>query len=74
MMMIMIMFTRLRTRLEKGNHESGALPDSDYLSLLRYLSFSVLDNRILADNLSQLPKRVHLIKKGRVFIEKWDIL
>ena len=35
--------------------KTDALPDSDYLSLLRYLSFfSVLGNRLLADNLSQL--------------------
>ena len=41
-----------------------ALLDSDYLSLLRYLSFSVLDNRLLADNLSQLPKVSIWLRKG----------
>ena len=44
---------------ESSYWEEGAeaLPDSDYLRLLRYLSFfSVLDNRFLTDNPSQLPK------------------
>ena len=53
-----------------------ALPDSDYLSLLRYLSFfSVLDNRLLADNLSQLSKVSIWLRKGweEVFIYKYAL-
>ena len=43
-----------------------ASPDSEYLSLIRYLSFfSVLDNRLLADNLSQLSKVSIWLRKGR---------
>ena len=51
---------------EGGDHfQSEALLDSDYLSLLRYLSFfSVLDNRLLADNLSHLPKVLICFRKG----------
>ena len=52
---IMAFITTLYTELV--DYHAEALPDSDYLSLLRYLEFfSVLYNRLLADNLSQLQK------------------